>query len=270
MPYRKIQSHQERIPWISAHPLDVKKGTFVGEMSRLATLSSLWSHYSEAIRGLTALYIKRGYPQKAVMSWVNDNLNKRWENRLRVFTGERQEVLVLKSEYNPAWNYFNASQLQDVIFGYWREYLNRYDRGEFSIHYPIPKGPLPDDLRKTSILNRRLLVSKKRTRNLFDLASLWKRTVLSTLDERVGQTQLEDYWGPRATAVRTPASAPEPVAQVTDTDVDMTDATKPSALVEEFLHTDGPSRTRDDSSDEDVNPRRRSPPPPPGWRQAAW
>ena len=57
----------------------------------------------------------------------------------------------------------------------------------------MPKGPLPDDLRKTSILNRRLLVSKKRTRNLFDLASLWKRTVLSTLDERVGQTQLEDY-----------------------------------------------------------------------------
>ena len=32
MPYRKTQSHQERIPWISHHPLDVKRGTFIGEM----------------------------------------------------------------------------------------------------------------------------------------------------------------------------------------------------------------------------------------------
>ena len=39
-PFRKARSHQERIPWISHHPFDVKRGTFIGEMSRLATLSS--------------------------------------------------------------------------------------------------------------------------------------------------------------------------------------------------------------------------------------
>jgi hypothetical protein len=30
MPYRKAGNHQERIPWISAHPYDVKRGTFSG------------------------------------------------------------------------------------------------------------------------------------------------------------------------------------------------------------------------------------------------
>ncbi|KEP45355.1 reverse transcriptase, partial [Rhizoctonia solani 123E] len=39
-PHRKNGNHLERVPWISAHPLDVKKGTFMGELSRLATLSS--------------------------------------------------------------------------------------------------------------------------------------------------------------------------------------------------------------------------------------
>jgi hypothetical protein len=33
MPYCKNISHQERIPWISHHPLDVKRGTFISEMS---------------------------------------------------------------------------------------------------------------------------------------------------------------------------------------------------------------------------------------------
>src|SRR5580693_4225417 len=62
MPYRKAGNSQERIPWISAHPYDVKRGTFLGEMSRLATLSSKVEHYSAAMRGLVTLYIHRGYP----------------------------------------------------------------------------------------------------------------------------------------------------------------------------------------------------------------
>ena len=62
MPYRKAGNHQERIPWISAHPYDVKRGTFLGEMSRMAVLSSKEEHYNEALRGLVSLYIHRGYP----------------------------------------------------------------------------------------------------------------------------------------------------------------------------------------------------------------
>ena len=36
-PYHKASSHQERILGISHHPLDMKRGTFIGEMSRLVT-----------------------------------------------------------------------------------------------------------------------------------------------------------------------------------------------------------------------------------------
>src|SRR6202050_3927005 len=75
MPYRKAQSHQERIPWISHHPLDVKRGTFIGEMSRLATISSLHSTYCDAIKSLAALYIARGYPSDLVYHWLSINKN---------------------------------------------------------------------------------------------------------------------------------------------------------------------------------------------------
>ena len=58
MPYRKARNHQERVPWISHHPFDVKRRTFIGEMSRLATLSSTHDAYLEALRSLGGLYVK--------------------------------------------------------------------------------------------------------------------------------------------------------------------------------------------------------------------
>ena len=61
-PYKKPMNHRERIPWTSAHPKDVKKGTFTGEMSRLAVLSSKPEHYLEAIADLQNLYIACRYP----------------------------------------------------------------------------------------------------------------------------------------------------------------------------------------------------------------
>ena len=207
MPYRKAQNHHERIPWISHHPLDVKRGTFIGEMSRLATLSSVKAHYLESIKGLVALYIKRGYPQQFVGKWMKDNLKKRWDTRLALATAPEHDVLVLKTEYNTAWNYFQASQLGDTILGYWREYLDRHDRRDFNSDFPpmteesatgdveaagslmTRYGDLRDpeyyypDIRKLDILNRRVITSRKRTKNMFDFTNLWKKIVLTKLDE---------------------------------------------------------------------------------------
>jgi len=118
MPYRKARSHQERIPWISHHPLDVKRGTYIGEMSRLATLCSLHSHYIDAIRGLSALYIVRGYPSNLVTNWTRSNIGQRWQNRLSDNRREHGNVLALKSEFNTAWNYFSAKELGDTVLGY--------------------------------------------------------------------------------------------------------------------------------------------------------
>jgi hypothetical protein len=206
MPYRKARNHMERIPWISHHPLDVKRGTFIGEMSRLATLSSLNSHYCDAVKSLAALYIARGYPSDLVYKWLSDHIRERWNKRLSVLNERApDEVLVLKTVYNTAWNYFSARELGETVLGYWRDYITRADTNDYNVKYPMfsashggldgvsselcseittRDGPfLMPDIRKISILNRRMITSRKRTRNLFDLTSLWKKTVLSRIED---------------------------------------------------------------------------------------
>jgi hypothetical protein len=117
------------------------------------------------------------------------------------------DILVLKSEFNTAWNYFSAKELGDTVLGYWRGWLAAAESNTFSIRYPAfsgdngdlevenpalcvvvntPSGPrsIPD-VRTIGFANRRMIVSRKRTRNLFDLTSLWKKTVLTRLDRDV-------------------------------------------------------------------------------------
>ena len=217
MPYRKAQSHQERIPWISHHPIDVKRGTFVGEMSRLATLCSVHSHYIDAVKGLVALYCKRGYPADLVHKWVKDNFTKRWESRLREHDAEASSsagtdgVFVLKSTYNTAWDWFSAKELGDIVIGYWKQWLAAAESNRYSIRYPkfsgdtgglgntfpadllvrveVPGGnvSMPDIRKIPGFLNRRMIVSRKRTRNLFDLTGLWKKTVITALEHDVSE-----------------------------------------------------------------------------------
>jgi hypothetical protein len=207
MPYRKARSHQERIPWISHHPLDVKRGTYIGEMSRLATLCSLHSHYIDAIKSLSALYIVRGYPSNLIVNWTRNNIATRWQNRLSENRREHEDLLVLKSQFNTAWNYFSATELGDTVLGYWRGWLAAAESNTYSARYPMfsgdcgdlegteparcavvvtPSGPSPvPDIRTIAFANRRMIVSRKRTRNLFDLTSLWKKTVLNRLERDV-------------------------------------------------------------------------------------
>jgi hypothetical protein len=219
MPYRKARSHQERIPWISFHPIDVKRGTFIGEMSRLATLCSQFAHYKEAIDGLVGLYIKRGYPSDLVMKWMRDNFKTRWEKRISVNSKverEHDDVLVLKSQFNSAWNYFSAHELGETVLGYWRTWfdqadINRFDNNNGYYRYGPDVGGLdlvdPDlcsevqteegpvmmpDIRKLDILKRRTIVSRKRTRNLFDLTSIWKKAALRRLEEDVHEDDHKD------------------------------------------------------------------------------
>jgi hypothetical protein len=198
MPYRKVGNHQERIPWISAHPYDVKRGTFLGEMSRLATLSSKLDHYLVAMKGLVALYIRRGYPAVEVHKWLHSNLSKRWERKLVVNqTPTASDVLVLKTQYNIAWNYFNAHELGDTIFNYWREWLHRNDTGEYNLDFPPPASgdQRQWDLRTTNIFNSKVILSRKRTRNFLDISNLWKRTVLTGIEGQTQDNIIQRYQG---------------------------------------------------------------------------
>jgi hypothetical protein len=104
---------------------------------------------------------------------------------------------VLKTQYNTAWNYFNSSQLGDTIFNYWREWLDRADRGDYTPEFPAPSEDdtrVSDwqqsdyrggryDLRDTDIFNRRVILSRKRTRNILDLTNTWKKCVFQNLEE---------------------------------------------------------------------------------------
>src|SRR6201999_3554912 len=96
------------------------------------------SDYITAIKGLVTLYVSRGYPESFVNKWTKDHIQERWEKRLIVNNQETADVLVLKSEFNTAWNYFNATELGNTILGFWREWITRAKSGTLT-------GPLYPD-----------------------------------------------------------------------------------------------------------------------------
>lgn len=191
----------EHVLWTSHHPKDIKKGTFTGEMSRLATLNSTASGYSESISDLVSLYLHRGYPHNLLKHWVQDNFQKCWNNHLSNTNTGTTNVFVLKSQFNPAWTLFNVKELGDIITGSWRSHLNiKYD--QMREHRTIVNKPMEEWLRptpstalrewmsdflsgrifdvfKAGLCDNRFLVSRKQIRNLFDLSNTWKKSVLS-------------------------------------------------------------------------------------------
>jgi hypothetical protein len=212
-PFRKARNNLERIPWASHHPKDVKKGTFIGEMSRLATLCSQPQYYIEALKELALLYVARGYPEDLVNSWLREYSALRWRNRLNSGNARPdEEVFVLKSRFNPVWSMLDTHELGRTVTNAWGEYLDRLMRIDPLAHEsstPEP-GVIPPeeegdgrpgarplvlvprhlrrghielketlDVRRAGFCDRRWLVSRRRNINLFDLVASWKKSVLS-------------------------------------------------------------------------------------------
>jgi len=146
------------------------------------------------------------------MKWMKDNFRGRWEKRISVSSNaerEHNDVLVLKSSFNTAWNYFSAHELGDVVLGYWRTWSiqaaeNHFDNDkgfyrfdssigdlelvhlELCSVYNSSDGPvMMPDIHKLDILNRRMIVSRKRTQNIFDLTSLWKKAAIQRFEEEL-------------------------------------------------------------------------------------
>jgi hypothetical protein len=120
-PYRKPLNHLERIPWVSHHPLDIKRRTFIGELSRLAVLSSKIVFYQDAIRELKLLYISRGYPVNMVNKWARDQAAQQWQQRLEDSVQDVGDLFVLKSTFNPLWVDFDVKDLFLTIKKSWVE-----------------------------------------------------------------------------------------------------------------------------------------------------
>jgi hypothetical protein len=194
-PWRKAMNHSERIPWLSPHPKDIKKGTFLGEISRLATLSSDPCHYLDALKDLGNLYVARGYPEQLVIKWTKDNCATRWQNRLKLKTVDNSPVFVLKTPFNPAWDSFNVKELGTVITNKWLDYCtsNFTDATELNMTSeqtaPATGSALHKvrlgrnerlllDVSKLGFCTRRWLVSRKKTLNLSDVLAIFKKSVL--------------------------------------------------------------------------------------------
>jgi hypothetical protein len=179
-PFRKPFNNLERIPWASHHPKDVKKATFLGEMSRLATLSSERYHYDDALSTLSALYLGRGYPPALVSKWLEENREKRWRSRLEVMHGVPDTVspLVIKSTFYPIWAHVNVKELHSHVLDVWTapERLPLDQLGEFS----QPLGDEAEQRVLKHLASKRLLVSRKRTLNYADVANMWKKSVVAT------------------------------------------------------------------------------------------
>jgi hypothetical protein len=205
-PYSKPHNHKERIPWISAHTTTVKRGTFYGELSRLAILSSTEHIFRGEVRGLATLYRNRGYPDKVIKSWLKET-HSRWINR-HTPRPRRDAVLVLKSDMNPVWNAFPLQELTEIVHDAWKDFLPssvgvkrrgeilarpdsirprlahssgsaaRRNPAEGGNHDTVENDDWDSATRVKSLLSRPLLLSKKRVHNINDLFNTWKKQLV--------------------------------------------------------------------------------------------
>jgi hypothetical protein len=219
MPYRKAGNHMERIPFVSNHPEDVKRGAIIGEISRMAVLSSTFDNYKTALDGLFVLYVRRGYPEAWLEPIFKREAQKRYNQRLGETSEDltvpgkpdSEEVIVLKSEFNTAWDFFSAKELGNIVHDSWRTYLEGAEKGEYPISPMLGrelgdlastdvdlmtelqdsggigtgwtidwrKYSLPDIRKLTFGSSARWIVSRRRTIQLKDMVSTWKRTMIN-------------------------------------------------------------------------------------------
>ncbi len=249
-PYAKAQNHLERIPWASFHPLDVKRGTFIGEISRLATLSSLKRHYEDALHLLSKIYEARGYPSHVIKSWLLKYADARWRSRLETKVEREDHVHVLKTVFNPVWGHVSVSDISDVLRNKWSEeivareksrktgqtritdyagyrrqhgnFQKRKHRLEVTESGVVPLSENRDASEDepdteadilADYLRQRLIVSRKGKLHLGKLVSSWRQTVLG-FNERIEPTEMIlEAWLVDGRRVQNPTQQPNPTTQ---------------------------------------------------------
>jgi len=208
-PFTKSMSHRERIPWSSAHPKDVKKGTFASEISRLATLCSHKETYLNQCKEAVNLYIGRGYPPAIVNSWLKDQVEKRWEDRLSERKPGRFDgstLFTLKTFFNDAWKYVNVHELERIIKTEWtvglppassilgkrkvgftpfesaKKLKTRKDALHRSHTQMQALGYNVDEVITTWswFNNAKFLISRKRNKQLWDVTRTWNKEIYAS------------------------------------------------------------------------------------------
>ena len=111
-PYRKPLNSYERLPFTSAHPLHVKQGAFLGEVSRMSRLCSKYDTYYNEIAHVRDIYPKRTYPPHLLYICIRQEARNRWDLRYE----NKQEALEgspfwLKSVYNDVWKHIDLRKV---------------------------------------------------------------------------------------------------------------------------------------------------------------
>jgi hypothetical protein len=118
-PYTKPLSHYQYIPWSSGHPLHVKRGFVLTELSRISSLSAKETYFDKKKEKFHEVLRARGYPEAALKSWFR---KVKWRHPLSMKVARRsafdeQTPLFVDAEYNPVWEQVRLGPVWDYFLG---------------------------------------------------------------------------------------------------------------------------------------------------------
>jgi len=154
--FKKLMNRHLYIPWSSAHPLHVKKAFVKAELIRFAMVSSEIGYFADARAQFYGNLRRRGYPSEALENWFRQ---VSYDNRPLFLSSQKETEqhapLMLSGQYNPVWEYINVEEVMRAARPSWNQEKN-----------------LPESL------NQPLIRSLSRSTSLFDLLSVWNKTIL--------------------------------------------------------------------------------------------
>lgn len=169
-PYEKIGNHHQYLPWASSHPLSVKKGLIKGELTRAAAISHLQPYFLAWKATFLSRLVSRGWPRRAVRKWGRQ---VRWRQRHAAYGTARAKTgdfIIAVSQYNPAWEKVSSSDIWRTM----RETWTRLAPADKS----LPFAP-------------NVMVSRKRTKSLWDTVRSVNRSLLHTEYEETASEDLQ-------------------------------------------------------------------------------
>ncbi|KAI6249367.1 hypothetical protein HI914_02849 [Erysiphe necator] len=144
--YKKRLNKHMYIPYLSAHPLRVKKAFVKAERTWITLICSAKALVAEAEYQFRCSLYRRGHPDSMLEKWFKLDLKPREKGR--------EPMYVLPSVYNPVWEYVNVREMQETFLSFFR------------------RNGFQDEFRME------LILSLRRNRNLFDLFKQFNLTIL--------------------------------------------------------------------------------------------
>ena len=181
-PYAKAMNHYERLPWGSSHPKWVKKGCFLGELSRLASISSTPVRFETAATEYVGILTARGWPIRVSTAWKHryaDSIWARSQKALDTGSEDTCRPLILPTTYNPVWESVSARLIFDAM-------------------KPRLDLVLPNIRNRDAVFGNRMIISYNKGKSFGDFLDLWNKQIL----EIELTSRAENFGGRRTVTVK--------------------------------------------------------------------